>query len=125
MSVERALSTKGKETRGRILECALGMFRERGFDATTMRAIADEAGVSRATIQRLEAGGSAQLSSLVRILAALGRSDDLEQLVPRAPVRPLEELDAERKRRRRASPASRAGEGEAADEPEWRCGVDR
>ncbi|ANM32378.1 TetR family transcriptional regulator [Acidobacteria bacterium Mor1] len=37
---------KGEQTRGRILECALAMFRERGYDATTMRAIANEAGVS-------------------------------------------------------------------------------
>ena len=37
---------KGEQTRARILECALAMFRERGYDGTTMRAIADGAGVS-------------------------------------------------------------------------------
>ena len=45
-SAESPITRKGAQTRARILECALGMFRERGYDATTMRAIADAAGVS-------------------------------------------------------------------------------
>ncbi len=41
-----AKTTKGERTRARILETALDMFRERGYEHTTMRAIAGEAGVS-------------------------------------------------------------------------------
>jgi len=37
---------KSEQTRTLILETALRLFRERGYDRTTMRAIADEAGVS-------------------------------------------------------------------------------
>ena len=37
---------KSDETRARILETALTMFRERGYDETTMRGIAKEAGVA-------------------------------------------------------------------------------
>ncbi|GLF97695.1 TetR/AcrR family transcriptional regulator [Streptomyces yaizuensis] len=37
---------KSEQTRTLILETALGLFRERGYDKTTMRAIAQEAGVS-------------------------------------------------------------------------------
>jgi AcrR family transcriptional regulator len=37
---------KGAESRARILEAALTLFRERGFDATTMREVASEAGMS-------------------------------------------------------------------------------
>ena len=37
---------KSDETRARILESALTMFRERGYDETTMRGIAKEAGVA-------------------------------------------------------------------------------
>ncbi|GAA2285416.1 TetR family transcriptional regulator [Glycomyces scopariae] len=39
-------SSKGERTRQRIIETALDMFAERGYDKTTMRAIAAEAGVS-------------------------------------------------------------------------------
>lgn len=45
-TVEGSLSTKGERTRERILESALDLFRERGYDATTMRMIAEAAGVS-------------------------------------------------------------------------------
>jgi AcrR family transcriptional regulator len=39
-------SAKGERTRQRIIDVALDMFAERGYDGTTMRAIAAEAGVS-------------------------------------------------------------------------------
>jgi AcrR family transcriptional regulator len=39
-------STKGEQTRAAIAEAALRMFREHGYEATTMRAIAKEAGVA-------------------------------------------------------------------------------
>ncbi|MDN3238443.1 TetR/AcrR family transcriptional regulator [Glycomyces tritici] len=39
-------SSKGERTRQRIIDTALDMFAERGYDKTTMRAIAAEAGVS-------------------------------------------------------------------------------
>lgn len=41
-----AKTTKGERTRARILETALDMFRERGYEQTTMRAVASRAGVS-------------------------------------------------------------------------------
>src|SRR3989442_10732803 len=37
---------KGEQTRGLILNTALDLLRERGYERTTMRAIADQAGVS-------------------------------------------------------------------------------
>ncbi|HXG68379.1 MAG TPA: TetR family transcriptional regulator [Blastocatellia bacterium] len=43
---EAALTKKGEQTRAVILETALEMFRERGYEETTMRAIAERAGVS-------------------------------------------------------------------------------
>jgi len=41
-----ALTTKSEETRNRILEAALVLFRRQGFESTTMRDIAREAGVA-------------------------------------------------------------------------------
>lgn len=39
-------TSKGEQTRRRIVEAAMKLFEERGYASTTMRAVADEAGVS-------------------------------------------------------------------------------
>src|SRR5262245_961566 len=39
-------ASKGEQTRSQILETALKLFSERGYEETTMRAIAEEAGVA-------------------------------------------------------------------------------
>ncbi|PZT76234.1 MULTISPECIES: TetR/AcrR family transcriptional regulator [unclassified Streptomyces] len=44
--VKTVKAPKSEQTRSLILETALRLFRERGYDRTTMRAIAQEAGVS-------------------------------------------------------------------------------
>ncbi len=41
-----ARTTRGEQTRAAIFTAALDLFRERGYEATTMRAIAERAGVS-------------------------------------------------------------------------------
>ncbi len=46
IALVEARETKGSETKRHILDTALGMFREQGFDETTMRAIAAKAGLS-------------------------------------------------------------------------------
>ena len=43
---QKGAGTKSARTRTAIIEAALRLFRERGYDATTMRAVAAEAGVS-------------------------------------------------------------------------------
>ena len=43
---KQAKTQKGDQTKALILETALGIFHERGYEETTMRAIADKAGVS-------------------------------------------------------------------------------
>ena len=45
-SSERVLTPKARRTRERILEAALALFAERGYEATTMRDVAREAGAS-------------------------------------------------------------------------------
>ncbi len=45
-SPDRGVTAKAERTRAAILESALSLFRERGFDATTMRDVARRAGVS-------------------------------------------------------------------------------
>ncbi|MEZ0064949.1 AcrR family transcriptional regulator [Streptacidiphilus sp. MAP12-20] len=45
-AAESAKKAKSERTRALILETAMRLFQERGYDKTTMRAIAAEAGVS-------------------------------------------------------------------------------
>jgi AcrR family transcriptional regulator len=46
MTPSEIAETKAARTRSTIIDAALRLFRERGYDATTMRAVATEAGVS-------------------------------------------------------------------------------
>ena len=69
----------------------------------TQQQLADEAGVSRRTLVRLEAGESTQLTNLVRVLRALGLLENLPALVPAPGPSPLQQLRNRGKRRKRAS----------------------
>lgn len=46
MAIEAPRTRRGETSRAAILSAALDLFQERGYDATTMRAIADRAGAS-------------------------------------------------------------------------------
>ncbi|MBX3130172.1 MAG: helix-turn-helix transcriptional regulator [Polyangiaceae bacterium] len=70
----------------------------------TQTELADQAGVSKRTVERLEGGGSTQLSSFIRICRALGLLERLEQLVPPPVPSPIEQLALRGKRRLRARP---------------------
>lgn len=81
--------------------------------------LAEEAGVSRETVGRMESGESTQLGSLLRVLRTLDLLGGLERLVPSQPPSPIEALKRERPRRR-ASP----GKSRPTDRPSpsWRWG---
>ena len=67
--------------------------------------LAERAGVSLSTLKRIEGGCSAQVLSLLRVLAALDLPASVDALIPPAERSPLEELDSGRaaRPRRRAS----------------------
>jgi transcriptional regulator with XRE-family HTH domain len=69
----------------------------------TQRQLASEAGVERKAVQRIEAGDSVKLISLIRVLRALGLLDALDQLVPEPAPSPIELLKLRGKSRQRAS----------------------
>jgi transcriptional regulator with XRE-family HTH domain len=87
--------------------------------------LAHEAGVSKRTVERVEAGGSAQLTSLIRILRALDRLEGLDALIAEPIVSPLERLElatqARKKTRRRASLARKAARATSPTKP-WKWG---
>jgi transcriptional regulator with XRE-family HTH domain len=68
----------------------------------TQAALAERAGVSKRTVERVEAGDSAQLSSWIRILRVLDLVEGLELLVPDPGPSPMDLLKLRGKERRRA-----------------------
>ncbi len=62
------LRTRGEPTRQRILDAALSLFRERGYDETTMRAIAGRASVPVGNAYYYFAGKQALLDTLAEQL---------------------------------------------------------
>lgn len=69
--------------------------------------LAEEAGVSKRTVERLEAGEPVRSNSLIRVLRALGQIEALDRLVPEPLPSPVERLRLQgRRRRRAASPRS-------------------
>lgn len=63
------------------------------------------ADISRPTLQRLEAGASAQMTTFVRVLRALDLLPGLDLVAPAIQPSPIEQLDIRGGRRRRASRA--------------------
>jgi len=79
---------------------------------------AEQAGVSKRTLERLEAGEPVQSPNLVRVLRVLQLLDALEALLPSTGPGPMDVLWREGKTRQRAP---RTGVGEAPARP-WRWG---
>ena len=65
--------------------------------------VADKAGVSRRVLQKLENGESCNLSTLIRILRALGKLDALDSFLPEPGPSPLQLAKLKGRERKRAS----------------------
>jgi len=69
----------------------------------TQAEAAEAAGLGKRTVERIEAGGDTQMSTLIRLLQVLDLMDGVERLVPEAGPRPMELLKLRGKERKRAS----------------------
>lgn len=69
----------------------------------TQAAVAEQAGIAKRTLERIEAGHSSQLSSLIRVLRVIDAAAGLDGLVPETGPRPMEQLKQSKKTRQRAS----------------------
>ena len=69
----------------------------------TQEILAEQAGVSKRTVERIEAGATAQMSTLIRLLRVLELLDRLETLLPEAGPRPMDLAKLKGKARKRAS----------------------
>ena len=76
-----------------LLELGRRLGRTRLERNLTQAELGDEAGVGLATVQRLERGRPARLTSLIRVLRTLGLLDALDVLVPEPAPSPLERLN--------------------------------
>ncbi|WP_421569548.1 helix-turn-helix domain-containing protein [Stenotrophomonas sp. PD6] len=71
---------------------------------TTQEQLAEAAGVSKRTVQRLEDGTPGQLTNLIRCLRALERLDALDVLLPSDTPSPIDLLERRGQPRQRARP---------------------
>ena len=69
----------------------------------SQQSLADDAGVGRVTVQRIEDGEASSTASLIRVLRSLRLLEGVEALVPGQEVSPVELV------RRRGRPRVRAG----------------
>ncbi len=86
----------------------------------TQARVADEAGISKRTVERIEAGASTQLSSFIRLLRALDLVDHIDALIPEAAPSPMDLLKLRGKQRERATPEKGIGRSDT----KWRWGDD-
>jgi len=69
----------------------------------TQAELAANAGIGKRTLERLEAGETAQTTTFIRVLRALGQMDALNAFIPETQIRPMDALRHPRGERQRAS----------------------
>ena len=72
-----------------LREIGIRLARRRIDESVTQGELAEEAGTSKRTVERIEAGQSTDFVMLLRVLRALKLTESLEQLVPDLPQSPI------------------------------------
>jgi transcriptional regulator with XRE-family HTH domain len=75
----------------------------------TQADLAREAGIAKRTVERIEAGASAQMASMIRIFRVLDLIPELDQFIPPAGPRPMELIKNKGRQRQRASSGRKDG----------------
>lgn len=97
----------------------------------TQAELAQQAGIGKRTLERVEAGHGAELVMLIRVMRALKGLEGFERLLPELPPSPIEQLKLRGRQRQRVSHArARSGAperpnqvSEAAPTKPWRWAV--
>ena len=79
------------------------------------------AGVGQATVQRAEHGASVQMTSMIRLLRALGLLEALDVAIPESIDLPIAQLERERSDRKRARARAEPGRHSRLTDP-WAWG---
>jgi transcriptional regulator with XRE-family HTH domain len=107
-----------------LLEELGGRLERRRIDAgLTQAQLAEEAGISKRTVERIEAGHSTDFLMLLRVLRVLKLVEGLDQWLPDQPQSPLVLLKSRgraRKRVRNSRPSLGTAESKAAAPWKWR-----
>ena len=69
----------------------------------TQAHVAEQAGIAKRTLERMEAGHTSQLATLVRVLRVLDAASGLDSVIPESGPRPMDLLQRKGKVRQRAS----------------------
>ena len=65
--------------------------------------LAEQAGIAKRTIERLEDGMQVQSRSLIRVLRVLGQLDNLDLMIPSTEISPMQALKQKKAARKRVS----------------------
>lgn len=107
-----------------LQEIGARLERRRIDAALTQAHLAEEAGVSKRTVERIEAGRSTDFVMLVRIARVLQLIEPLEQWIPDVPQSPLLLLKSRGRTRRRVGHPRRPTDGTKKSRPaapwKWR-----
>jgi transcriptional regulator with XRE-family HTH domain len=107
--------TIGLTDRAILEELGTRLERRRVDANRTQAELAEEAGISKRTLERIEAGDSTDFALLIRVLRALGLMEGLESMIPDLPQSPITLLKARGRDRKRARhPHSRRGAARTA-----------
>ncbi len=85
----------------------------------TQAELAEQAGIGKRTLERVEAGQGAELGTFIRVLRALKLLEGLDRLIPELPPSPIAQLELRGKQRRRVSRPKRRGKAKAAPTKPW------
>jgi len=87
--------------------------RERLNQDITQVALAERAGVARKVVQQVESGHGCTLESLIRLLRALGKLDQLDMFLPETGLSPVQLAKLKGRERQRATSRHRRRKPEA------------
>ena len=65
---------------------------------------AEQAGLGKRTVERIEAGGDTQMSTIIRLLRVMELMEELDRLVPETGPRPMDLLKLKGRERKRVVP---------------------